>query len=953
MEKTTNRIESDFDPRFKLFHELMANTIRDVLLVSTPYDAWILEEDCRLSERIIHEYRGLNLSHPPRFSWASSAREAVERLHEKSFDMVIAMPGLAKKDDFILGPEIKKKEPQLPVILLSHDIPPLSLESGRERIKHPGVDRTFLWTGNTDLLVALIKNAEDFMNAPHDTSHAGIRVIIFVEDSPVYMSSLLPILYKELVIQTQAVIEQSLNEEHRLLAMRARPKILIAESHEEAQRLYERYEPHVLGVISDVRYPWKGKLNDRAGVALLKKIKEQRFDIPLLLLSSEASNAEKAREIPAAFIEKNSPSFHADVRAFFRDRLGFGDFVFKTPDNRETHRASDLRSFEKLLHEIPDESFEHHCNANDFSRWLFARSEIELATKVRCIRDDDFTCLTSHREHLISIIHARRMQRQKGVVVNFDANLFDIDSEFFKIGTGSLGGKARGLAFFSSLLRRGAEIHDKFEGVHITIPQTLVITTEGFDDFIEGNNLKALSKSDAPDEEIARTFLAAELPKWVSRDLGAYLAEIKYPLAIRSSSLLEDARFRAYAGLYKTYMLPNDHPNTAQRLAHLAAAIKLVYASTWFHGPRAFSRRVGNRTEEEKMAVIVQEMVGEKHGNYFYPAISGVAQSHNYYPFSKMKFEDGIATIALGLGKLVVEGEKTLRFSPRRPGITPRGATVEDVLENAQRYFYALKSDGRCIELGVDEGVTLEKREVSDAADEPPVLLLASTYIPDEGRIRDTTQTPGHRVLTFARALKYNMFPLAGILTDVLKIGERGMGCPVEMEFSVNLHSSGRGLPDFAILQVRPMSAREELMKVEIRSEEIRRAFCSSTHALGNVIKQDMTDIVYIKPDAFDPARTPGIAREIGKINARLLKAGRKYLLIGPGRWGSADPWLGVPVSWAQISGVGAMVEASTPNLKVEPSQGSHFFHNITTLGINYITISDGKDDFIDWTRLQ
>ncbi|MGD8471224.1 MAG: PEP/pyruvate-binding domain-containing protein, partial [Desulfobacteraceae bacterium] len=822
----------DFDPRFKIFHELMARKVRDILLVSTPYDAWILEEDCRLSERIIHEYRGLNLSNPPRFTWVSSAQEALAMLDEKKFDMVITMSQLADMDVFTLGEEIKKKVPDLPVVLLAHDsLPPPAQECLLDFSRPPGIDRCFVWSGNTDILVAVVKSAEDRLNVEHDTEFAGIRVILFVEDSPTYISSLLPVLYKELVSQTQAIMEYRLNEEHKLLTMRARPKILIAENFEEANQLFEKFEPYVLGVISDVRIPRNCVLDENAGVAFLSKIKKERFDIPLLLTSSESINADKAKSIPAAFVDKNSPSLHAEVRSFFLDQLGFGDFVFRQPDGRELARASSLRKLEEILHTLPEDSFVQHCSRNDFSRWLFARTEIMLASKMRPLRYDDFSSVESHRKYLISMIQTRRQRLQKGVVADFDAGDFDPDTEFFKIGKGSLGGKARGLAFVANLLQRLPAIHKKFEDVNIFVPQTLVVTTDGFDAFIEENDLKELAKSDAPDEEIAGVFHGANFPQWIAEELEAYLKQINYPLAVRSSSLLEDAQFRAYAGLYRTYMLPNNHPDLELRLEQLVNAIKLVYASTYFRDPKAFSKRVGHRTEEEKMGVIIQQLVGERYGNYFYPTISGVAQSYNYYPFAKMKPEEGIATVALGLGKTVMEGEKALRFSPRYPQLLPQRSTVEDILANSQQLFYALNMGDEPSEVGILEDANLAKRDVSDADEEAPVKLLASTYIPEEHRIRDSAHMPGYRVLTFAQVLKYGQFPLAEVLSEVLDLGQKGMGCPVELEFSINMPQNPERKSEFAFLQLRPMTARAELLQVTITDDEIARSFCVSSHA--------------------------------------------------------------------------------------------------------------------------
>jgi len=684
----------------------------------------------------------------------------------------------------------------------------------------------------------------------------------------------------------------------------------------------------------------------------LSKIKKERFDIPLLLTSSESINSAKARKIPAAFVDKNSPSLHAEVRKFFLDQLGFGDFVFRKPDGREIARAPDLRRLEEILQTIPEDSFVYHCSRNDFSRWLFARTEIMLASKMRPLRYDEFASVESHRRYLISMIQTRRRRLQKGVVADFDAGDFDPDTEFLKIGKGSLGGKARGLAFVANLLQRLSAIHKKFKEVSISVPQTLVVTTEGFDAFVEENNLKNLAKSDARDEEIAEAFKNANFPQWIADELEHYLERISYPLAVRSSSLLEDAQFHAYAGLYRTYMLPNNHPDLTVRLDQLINAIKLVYASTYFRDPKAFSKRVGHRTEEEKMAVIIQQLVGERYDNYFYPTISGVAQSHNYYPFAKMKPEEGIATVALGLGKTVMEGEKALRFSPRYPQLLPQRSTVEDILDNSQQVFYVLNMGEDSPQAGILEDAFLVKRDVSDAGEEAPVQLLASTYIPEEHRIRDSALLAGYRVLTFAQVLKYGRFPLAEILSEVLNLGQEGMGCPVELEFSINMPRDPERSSEFAFLQLRPMTARAELLQVEISDEEITRSFCVTSHALGNAERSDMADILFVKPDGFDPAKTPQIAREIGELNARLVSESRKYLLVGPGRWGSADRWLGIPVSWAEICGVGAIVETASSELKADPSQGSHFFHNITTLGIPYATVGDEDTDFINWKWL-
>jgi hypothetical protein len=876
----------------------------------------------------------------------------LRKLDKKKFDMVITMPRVWGMDSFALGQRIKEKDPEIPVILMTHRIPPAP-ECVPEDPFSSGIDRIFAWSGNTEILVALIKSAEDRLNAAHDTQAAGIRVILFVEDSPYYITSLLPILYRELVTQTQDVLEEGLNEEHRLLTMRARPKILVAGNFEEALHLYEAFEPFVLGVISDVRFFRNCKKDDEAGVTFLQRIKKERFDIPLLLTSSDPENAEKARRIPAVFVDKNSPSLHEEVRSFFLDHLGFGEFVFRWPDGREIARAGTMRALETHMKRIPLDAFFHHCNRNDFSRWLYARTEFMLANKLRPITHADFSFdVSHHREYVVSLIRERRHQRQNGVVANFEADDFDPDTDFLKIGKGSLGGKARGLAFISTRLRSAGSLQERYDMIDILIPQTLVITTDAFDAFIAQNHLKKLANEDLSDEAMAARFLSGGFPEWIETDLAGYLAHIRYPLAIRSSSLLEDAHAHAYAGLYHTYMIPNDHPDPDVRLAHLITAIKLVYASTFFKGPKAFSKRVGHRTEEEKMAVIVQQLVGDAYGSFFYPAISGVAQSQNFYPFPPMKPEEGVVTLAMGLGKIVMEGEKTLRFSPRFPKNQLQRANVEAILEGAQQSFYALKLGGPPQRLTHHDETTLVKRRVSEAIEELPMKLLAGTYIPEENRIRETTLVSGPRVLTFSKVLQYNLVPLPQILIDILSIGEEGMGCPVEVEFSVNFYRDQAKKPEFAVLQIRPMSAGSEFSALEITEAEVKMAFCHSQNALGNAREEMIRDIVYVKPAGFTPLKTPEIAVEIARMNERLEGEHKKYLLIGPGRWGSADRWLGIPVKWADISGVQAIIEATHPQLRADPSQGSHFFHNITTLGITYIMVSDRRTDVLDWSWL-
>ena len=948
MLQENNQIPAEFYSHLKVFHELMRIKVREILFVSSPYDAFVMEEDGSPASRIINEYSGLNLSLPPRVTRTSSAREALLLLSKKKYDMVITMPNIDDMDAFSLGLEVKKLDPTLPVILLAHS--PKGIYPFPEGKNCNGIDKIFIWSGNSDLLLALVKNVEDQLNVEHDTRKAMVRVLILVEDSPVYYSSFLPLIYKEVVKQTQAVLGVGLNEEHRLLTMRARPKILLAENYEDAMELCQKFRSFLFGIISDTRIPRNGKLEDDAGFALLSQMKREIPDLPLLMMSSKSSNKQKADRIQAVFLDKNSPNILAELHDFFMTYLGFGDFVFRMPDGTEVDRASDLRALEVKVAQVPDESLCYHAERNHFSNWIMSRAEIALASRFREVKASDFASTADMREYISANIHTVRKWRQKGVVAQFKKHNFDADiMEFVKIGQGSLGGKARSLAFMSALLQQNPGVYEKYSGINIEIPKTLVISTDGFETFISLNQLQRFAKDDYPDEEIAESFLKAKLPEWLVAELEAYLTQVKYPLSVRSSSLLEDAQFQPYAGIYETYMIPNNHSDLSKRLQHLIAAVKLVYASTYYESAKTFARSVSSHPQEEAMAVIIQQLTGEEYGDYFYPAISGVAQSHNFYPVSKMKPEEGIAHIALGLGRTVVEGGRTVRFSPKYPSIIPQFSTVDDILSNAQRFFYALKIRNYPDELNFRNHSNLEKRELDDAETEYPLRILASTYVPEENRIRDTGYMPGPKILTFAQILKYNMFPLPDLLEEMLELGRKGMGCPVEIEFSVNLSADNKKKSDFFFLQMRPMVAGGERFEVQITRQEIENAFCRSGQALGNGKNEKMADIVYVKPDAFQLEATLKMAEEVDRLNAGLLKGKRSYLLVGPGRWGSADRWLGIPVQWRNISGVGAIIELRNEKIKADPSQGSHFFQNITSLGIDYITVTEGSDDYFDW----
>lgn len=952
----------DFDLSFKVFHELMQKRVSEILLVSSPYDAFIMEEGGRLAERIIHEYRGLNLTRPPRINWVSSIQEAFQSMSKKLFDLVITMPRREDPDPYVLSREIQSRFPDLPAIVLAHDAGILTTCLSIE--ESPPPCRLYVWNGNIDLLLAIIKNTEDQMNVAHDTDLAKVRVIVLVEDSPKYLSSILPLLYRVIVVQTQAVMADSVNEEHRILRMRARPRVLVAGSYEEAETLFQRYQPYVLSVFSDVRFPRAGKPDERAGFRLSEMISKAVPSLPLLLMSSDETNREKASGIPAVFLNKNSSSLHDEIQQFFQEFLGFGDFIFRMPDGREVARASNLKTMEAVLAQIPEASVFYHAERDHFSTWLMARSEIRLASQLQPVKTSDFSNPDEIRAYLIDCIRKKRKGRHRGIIADFTPESFDSDVDFIKIGNGSLGGKGRGLAFLAHIFNQDGDFQKNFPEITVGIPQTLVVTTEAFDAFLADNELKGLWKKNWSDERIVAKFLASRLPIWLLHYLEAYLSKVHYPLAIRSSSLLEDSQFQPYAGLYRTYMIPNNHPEPAVRLEQLMRAVKLVYASTYLEAPRAFARSTSHRMEEEKMAVIIQQAVGHRFGDYFFPPVSGVAQSYNYYSVSHLKPEDGIVHMAMGLGKIVVEGGKVLRFSPAHPQFLPQFSRVDDMLRNAQRHLFALKMTEpiEAFGAGDNDRSTLARLELDEIEGEivagEELQQLVSTYLAADHRIRDAFISGAPHLITFAGILKYNTLPLPGMLREMLRMGRVGMGSPVEIEFAVDLPSKPAAgeepsQPFVGLLQIRPMTVYKRGKNVQIEKREIEEALCFSRSAMGNGVIENIRDIVYVKPDAFDPAETRRIVMEIRSFNQILAGEGQRYLLVGPGRWGSADRWLGIPVDWSDISGIGAIIETASDKMKAEPSQGTHFFHNITSLGIAYITVRQNSEDFLDERRFE
>ncbi len=930
------------------YHLLMSRRVKDILLISNLYDACIINEDCRLADRIVREYRGLNLSRPPRVTWAASASEALDLLDQNDFDMVITMYRLAREDAFSLGRKIKSRQPNLPIIMLTHNpVPPLYCVPEIGRI--PGVDHIFSWSGDADLSMSMIKCVEDLHNVKMDTERAGIRVILLAESSQEQLSVVLPILYREIMSQTEAALEEGLDEEDRLIIRQTRPKVIIADHYESAQQLYHQYRPYLMGVIGSSQLGQECHPEARMGLDFLKSVRADNSELPFLFFTEKPSEGRVAEDLNATAGNSLDATLKTTLVEYGRKFFGFGDFIFQDDAQREIGRVRNFNQMIPVLEQMPDDVLLKVAQTPALPRWLYARGEIVLADHLlQRISEGKLGQPEEVRNMLTETLKVRQITRQKRIVTDFDPTAGDGLSGFVKIGHGSLGGKARGLVFLASQIHSEADIVKRYPGVRIYVPDTLVITTDMFEDFVDTNQLDVSSRTTMSDEDIAARFLAGNLPEKIHAALKAFITPTDCPLAVRSSSLLEDSQSRPYAGIYKTYMLPNNQKAPEERLDALIQAVKLVMASTFFEEPRAFAARTLQKPDEEKMAVIIQRLIGRQYDDLFFPAISGVAQSYNYYPMGPMKPEDGIVNIAVGLGKSVVDGERSLRFCPRYPQQLPQFSIIEDILENAQRDFYGLKlaHDGGGEDIPIES--YMEKRDVMDIDDPELMRLVASTYMPEEGRIKDTVMAGGNPVVTFASVLKYGAIPLPEILSDIMELGQQGMDCAVDVEFSVNLPQGGGGAAELAILQIRPMASRGELASVNLDPEETKRAFCYSENALGNGISRDLTDIIYVKPSDFDASKTVEIAGEISRLNAELAKENRKYILIGPGRWGSADHWLGIPVRWADISGAAVIVETTHESFNADPSQGSHFFHNMTSLGMNYLNITRDTRDFIE-----
>lgn len=914
----------------------MAQKIYEILLVASSYDAYIIEEDGRLTEQIIHEYMGMNFNYAPRVWRAGSAREALDIFKKRNFDMVISMIRTGDVDPITFGATIKKKYPKKPVILLAYD------ESERKFLPDPipprTIDKVFIWTGNANVFPAIIKYVEDRNNASRDILKGGVRAIVFIEDNPKTYSVILPLLYKEIMYHAKNLSKKSLTDSSRLLHLRGRPKILLASSYEEAEKFFKKYTFNILGVISDVRFPRNSRVDPLAGIHYAKFVRKIDSSIPIILQSSNEEYQDQAEEIPAHFLHKDSQSLLNDLRKLILTNFGFGEFIFTDPEGRELDRANNLISFLEAIKRTPSDSINYHGANNHFSNWLAARGEFQIATQVRVKRWDDFDSRDGLKNFLITHLQNTIDKKTRGKVIEFFNESYSTMTNFSRLSTGSLGGKARGLAFSNHMIAEST-IEDEFPDINIRIPRTSVIGTDEFDQFMESNKLWEIATTSDNDDEIRQTFLQGDLSKELINNLKVFIKNIKYPLAIRSSSLMEDSHYQPLSGLYSTFMLPNNAPDDALRLEQLIKAIKLIYASTFYSEPKALFHSSTLKYEEEKMGIAIMELSGEKYHNYYYPTLSGSAQSINYYPISYMKREDGIVNLALGLGRTVAEGEKALRFCPKYPRIIPQFDSIKSTIQNSQNKFYALPLENSADSLDAGENSNLKALTLKDAEEHGTLAWCGSTLIPDDNVIRDSLNYSGLRVITFAPLLKHRRFPISRIIERIMEMGKESMGCPVEIEFSAVLSENPAVKHEFNLLQIKPLLLSSPVKKDYLPEANKEDIFIKSALALGNGIINDIKDIIIVDLEKFDSTHTLKMAREIHIFN-RKLGHERPYILIGTGRWGSADPWLGIPVNWNQISNAKVIVEVGLPKYPVDPSFGSHFFQNITSLRVGYFTLN-------------
>lgn len=925
------------------FDSLMQTRVIEVLLLCSPYDRFMLEEDGRIEEQLFQEYVSLKLRYPPRFSDAASPEEAFALLESRHFDLVITMLNFSGLQSLEIGKQIKERFPETPIVVLSRFSKELASTLENEDLSF--VDHVFAWQGNANLLLAIVKLIEDQLNVEHDVSKIGVQTIILVENSVRYYSSYLPIIYRTLFRQAHDLMREGLNEHQQTMRMRGRPKILLATNYEDAVDLYQRYRKNLLGVISDIKYKRNGVSDPDAGLKLCEHIRANDPECPILLQSSRDTYGDAAKRFSAHFLYKQSKSLLKDLSHYIRNNYGFGDFIFRLPDSLEpVGWAANLVELQHQLKVIPAESLAYHAKNRHFTKWLKARAFYSLANILEPRNPADFANSEAMRDYLIDTIKNYRLHIGRGTIASYDKHKFDEFSVFQRIGNGSLGGKARGIAFADLLIKRH-RIMFHFDELVIQIPKTVVLTTEVFERFMEDNGLWDFALEDRPDDEILQRFLAARLPEDVRDDLNSLLSVISKPIAVRSSSLLEDSYTQPFAGVYSTYFVPNTAPSPQRRLQQLCQAIQGVFASTYYRDSKSYAQATGNLIDEEKMAVLLQEVTGSEYQGFFFPSFSGVARSLNFYPLPSEEPEDGVAQLAVGLGKAIVDGGLSLRFSPAHPNKIMQLSSTDSTLQTTQQQFYAINLAPNSFSVTTDEAYNLEQREVQEIKEANSVRLALSSYDFQNHSIRDVAGGPGRKVVTFAPILKHQMLPIAEALQLLLQVGSQEMSTPVEIEFAVNADQN-RGDPvSFKFLQIRPIVEDLESDSIAIDEQDREHALISSSKALGNGLYDDLFDIVYVKPKAFDPSKTAQMVEKIDHLNRAIESEDRGYILVGPGRWGSSDPWLGIPLKWSNITAARVIVEAGLPNFNVEPSQGSHFFQNLTSMRVAYLTINPSYND--------
>ncbi len=935
------------------FQNLMQRRIFNVLLIATPYDAFMLEEDGRVDEQVYFEYVSLNLSSPPRFTKVANYTEAFAALEEMKFDLIIAMPGVDISETFRQARVIDYQYPDIPFVVLT----PFSKEV-RRRIANEdlrGVDYVFSWLGNVDLILAIIKLIEDKMNADYDIEEVGIQAIILVEDSIRFYSSILPHLFKFLLKQSMRFSTEALNEHEQMMRMRGRSKVLLARDYEEACAMMDRYGKNVLGIITDARFPVAGEKDPEAGMKFVEYARQYNPHLPVIMESQESANREAAERAGFVFLDKNSKTLPLDLREAVMREFGFGDFVVRDPDTKQViMRIRNLKELQKNIMQLPDRVVLYYTQKEAVSRWLYSRALYPIAEAMRTFAISSIEDVPRAKRIIFELIVKYRKMKNRGVVAIFQKELYDSWSNFARIGEGSMGGKGRGLAFIDQIIKRNP-VCDDFDGVQITIPHTVVVCTDIFDEFMDSNELYPIALSDVPDQEILTAFLAAKLPQAVVDDLDAFFEVVGRPLAIRSSSLLEDSHYQPFAGIYSTYMIPYVEDREA-RLKMLCDAVKAVYASVFYADSKAYMNATSNVIDQEKMAVILQEVVGEDHDGYYYPSFSGVGRSLNYYPVGDETSEEGVVEVAAGLGKYIVDGGLALRFSPKHPDKVLQTSTLELALRDTQTNLYGLPSNTESVDFSTDDSFNIQKIPVSEAFKTGALKYLVSTFDINDRMIRDSEFGRGRKIVTFANVLKHGVYPLAGIADFMLATGQYEMGRPVEIEFAGNINPVKGEKGEKGVvywLQIRPIVDKKEMLDDNIMKVEDKDLILRSDTALGHGLMDNVRYFVYVRPESFDSMRNPEVAQEIEKINAELVKRGEPYVLVGPGRWGSSDSALGIPVKWAQIAGARLIAETALPGYRIEPSQGTHFFQNLTSFGVGYFTIdSQGGNGYIDMEYL-